>query len=330
MFATRTNKAGGPRRSGTVYVAVAGVAVLVSMISLTAMHLARVDLRRSSTLRDARYADTLARSGVEHTLTKLHYIWLGGDWRDVYENGTEYSSGVAIDGGSIAFKLVDPLDGDLANSDDEPLEIYGVGRYGGATSVYKATFAKGYSPTELAALEDGVSTATSNVYRDSWIAQYFIPDLPPDAIAWGVSSVELMLSNNGSDDADMDVCLYTADGAGAPNAEIEAVETDEDDRPNTYDWVTIPFSSVSSIPPGTGLCIVCRSDESSKQVRVQFEGSNVTQTDAHLLFGSQYGWGAGETDKALWYRVHGFYVTEGGTDSDFEIVPGSWRKTTAD
>jgi Tfp pilus assembly protein PilX len=126
-------------RHGTVYVAVLGTAMIVSMIGLCAIHVARIELRNAASRRDTVEARMLAQSAVEFALGRIDS---NSDWRVEYEHGEiEPSSPLAMGNGTIEFVLNDAVDKKLDDNDTDPVEILGIGRVGAAVFVYQANYA---------------------------------------------------------------------------------------------------------------------------------------------------------------------------------------------
>ena len=118
-------------RRGTVYLAVLGVAMIVSIIGMISMQLARLQLRSTQNLQDLEEARVLAESGVEFGMGNMDYL---DDWRTDMTSGVEFDSPIAVGGGTMSYMLVDD-DGDLADDTTDPVRILGIGRVGEATYV---------------------------------------------------------------------------------------------------------------------------------------------------------------------------------------------------
>lgn len=118
----------GPARRGSVYILVLGMSMIVSVVGFSVLTLARLDSRALAMETQAQEAQVLAQDGVEYAINHFTLVkW----WLD-YTSGVE-SSPVALGGGSFTFKLVDELDGNLANNTFEPVRLYVYGRVGRAT-----------------------------------------------------------------------------------------------------------------------------------------------------------------------------------------------------
>ncbi|QDV74268.1 hypothetical protein [Botrimarina mediterranea] len=121
-------------RSGSVYVAVLGAAMIVATIALTVSAMGRLALRSASDQRDRRQAQVAARSGVEFMLGVINQY---SDWRSRMTSGVE--SGDLISNHVRFSWSVTDVDGDLA---DDPLDhavIRAIGKSGEARSALTVT-----------------------------------------------------------------------------------------------------------------------------------------------------------------------------------------------
>jgi len=123
-----------PRRDGSVYVAVLGVAMILGVIGLASMQIARIELRAGVAGDEMARARLMAQSGVEFALGRLD---LDPNWRTTYSHGVEEPSDSWISLGTTGmfrFELRDS-DGDLADDLTDPVTVRGIGKVGSATSV---------------------------------------------------------------------------------------------------------------------------------------------------------------------------------------------------
>jgi hypothetical protein len=119
-------------RSGYLYVAVMVVATLVGLVGLSAISVARMELRSAVETQDSSNATRLSQSGIELALAKLK---TDPAWRTSLASGTEYPpGGVSLNGGTLSWKVIDS-DGSLSDDNSDFVKIYGIGRCGGMTTV---------------------------------------------------------------------------------------------------------------------------------------------------------------------------------------------------
>ena len=120
-------------RQGSVYVAVLGVAMIVSIVSLSAMQITRLQ-RKSALAADAlAEARLMAQSAIEYALAT---ITADSTWRTAFASGTQYPTDWVSLGGSGDFKFVltDP-DGSLSDDVNDAVTLRGIGRSGEAVHV---------------------------------------------------------------------------------------------------------------------------------------------------------------------------------------------------
>ncbi len=116
------------RRRGSIYPAVLAYASLVTIIGLSALLALRSQRRASEGENDLSQARLHARSAIELGLWILEN---DTGWRSERPNGI-WVKDRPIGGGIYSLEVVDPNDGDLANSDLEPVVLTGTGVYGSA------------------------------------------------------------------------------------------------------------------------------------------------------------------------------------------------------
>jgi hypothetical protein len=118
-----------PERRGSLYLSVLGVAMIVSIIGMSAMTVARLNLRSVGGRQDRREARILADAAIE---LGAGIVMQDTNWRTSFQNGQEYpSTPFTMGSGTITWKLVD-ADGDLADDAADPVRLYGIGRVGQA------------------------------------------------------------------------------------------------------------------------------------------------------------------------------------------------------
>jgi len=115
-----------------VYVLVLGTGLLLAVVGLSLLTLARLNSRTIVWANDSKEARVLAEAAVEWALTTLA---ADAHWRTTYTSGQE-TPPVALGHGALSFKLVDEIDGDLANGPTDAVRLYGLGRTGAALRIY--------------------------------------------------------------------------------------------------------------------------------------------------------------------------------------------------
>ena len=124
------------RRRGSIYAVVLAMAILVSLIGLSAVAVGRINLRTASASGDSATAELLAVSAVEHATAVLN---TEAAWRanSAYQGETPIDD-VALGNGSFSWKLRDELDGDIRFSAGgiQPVRVFGTGAAGDARRTY--------------------------------------------------------------------------------------------------------------------------------------------------------------------------------------------------
>ncbi len=126
--ALRTSR-GDRRRRGSVYLAVLGAATIVSIIGLSALLIARINLRRATDTTDLAQARLCAMSGVDMGLLMAEQN--RDTWRNVFIDAGGALPKVDIGCGSFELRAVDPVDGDLSEGYD-PILLTAIGYAGRA------------------------------------------------------------------------------------------------------------------------------------------------------------------------------------------------------
>lgn len=116
------------RRRGSLYVSVMGVTMIVSMLGLSAMLAARINLKGAINSTSKEKAQQLAFSGAEYG---LHRINMNPNWRSTYTHNIEITP-YSLGDGTVSFKLVD-ADGNLSNNTTDSVRLVGIGRVGSIT-----------------------------------------------------------------------------------------------------------------------------------------------------------------------------------------------------
>lgn len=122
-------------RSGSVYIAVLGVAMIVGVIGICSLHIAQLELRDVTALQEMANARLAARSGIECAIAKLES---DSSWRSSFASGVGnlVSNLTEILRGSDSFEFVYiDSDGDLDDDNDDAVTIRAIGTSGNARHV---------------------------------------------------------------------------------------------------------------------------------------------------------------------------------------------------
>jgi hypothetical protein len=123
------------KRTGGVYIAVLGSALVVAMLGMSALVGQRIENRAVVASTDMRQAQLNASSAIEMGLLVMKQE---SNWRTVRTNGPWFSSR-DTGAGTCRLEVIDPLDGNLADDPDDPVVMVGVGYRGDAEQRVKLT-----------------------------------------------------------------------------------------------------------------------------------------------------------------------------------------------
>lgn len=120
----------------------------------------------------------------------------------------------------------------------------------------------GFAPSALEGAETlltSYETDDSNfaITADAWGGQYFLPSLPPEAISWKVTRVQLLAQKSGGTSGLTMVQLRPADTGNVPASTVlEEILFPESLLGNSPSWQEFTFTNVSGLSPSEGLCLV--------------------------------------------------------------------------
>jgi hypothetical protein len=148
------------RRTGSSYIAILGVALIVSMIATAAISIQRIQRHRveddNAALHAKHYSQVALRLGVDKMV--------GDGWRSVVANGF-WEKDVELQGGTFTIHGVDPVDTDFTDDVRDPILLTGIGRHGDAEQRTKVTLVPNIKP--LASLATGLWAGETLSITDS-------------------------------------------------------------------------------------------------------------------------------------------------------------------
>ncbi|HUU84568.1 MAG TPA: hypothetical protein VM243_13805 [Phycisphaerae bacterium] len=116
---------------GSVYVPLLGVAMLVTIIGLSALLAGRLRHRQTRDSSDLAEARFYAQSGIDWGLLVIKQN--PGSWRNMFDAWAEGPlMANALGAGSFALEATDPVDGDLTNNTTDPVVLTAIGLKGRA------------------------------------------------------------------------------------------------------------------------------------------------------------------------------------------------------
>ena len=136
------------KRRGSMYVAVIGCSLVITVVGVSALLAARVERRAAEGTSDFSAARLYAQAAIEKG---MYTILSSPMWRSSKVSGVWDDNQTFADG-NYSLSVIDPIDGDLSNFKSEPVLLTGTGVLRNATYILEAT-ATGI-PTPLAALKN--------------------------------------------------------------------------------------------------------------------------------------------------------------------------------
>jgi Tfp pilus assembly protein PilX len=124
MFQRRIHQS----RTGGVYIAVLATALVVALLSMSALIGQRLQNRMIVAQGDVQQAQLNANSAIELALLTMKQ---DANWRTTYTNGNWFVKRSATAGTSTV-NVTDPIDGNLANNPDDSVVVLGIGYSGEA------------------------------------------------------------------------------------------------------------------------------------------------------------------------------------------------------
>jgi hypothetical protein len=159
------------RRRGSMYVAVIGCSLVVTVIGVSALLAARIERRAAEGTSDLSDARVYAQSAID---LGMYTILSDANWRINKTNG--YWRGncdvkppqlVAIGDGGYCLKVVDPIDGILSNSPSDPVVLSGTGAMG--QSRYKLQVTMVAKPKALTCLQVAMHAGTDLTFSSATV-----------------------------------------------------------------------------------------------------------------------------------------------------------------
>ncbi|MBC8350685.1 MAG: hypothetical protein H8E66_01780 [Planctomycetes bacterium] len=135
---SRDNRCRPRQRRGTIYVAVLGVAVILTIIGMMSVSLIRINRRAATAGFDLTEATLLAQSAIEQSMAKLTDA---PAWRTAYTHDT-WEVPITCGAGLFQWKLV-ANSGDLASPSNGAVKIVGRGTVNDAVQEFSVYIENG-------------------------------------------------------------------------------------------------------------------------------------------------------------------------------------------
>jgi len=163
----------------------------------------------------------------------------------------------------------------------------------------------GYDATE--------NLGSPDVDYDEWRGQYFLPDLPHDALSWKVTRVGFYARASGLPVQIAKVQLRLPTAQNQPSSTVLEEKTMyENTLTNDFLLQEYSFSSVSGLSPDQGLCLVFTGSSDFDACLLRAQSAGAGMPDSHFLKSTNHGssWSTYD-DKALLFSIYGTVTTPG-------------------
>lgn len=151
------------RRRGSMYVAVLGSTMVITVIGLSALMLARVERASAKGTADLSAARFYAQSAIE---MGQHKIRQDSNWRTTFTSGV-WESNRTIGTGKYTLEGIDPVDGNLSNSASDSLLLRGTGFEG--QSRYKLQVTMTAKSSALTCLQVAMHAGTDLTFSSATV-----------------------------------------------------------------------------------------------------------------------------------------------------------------
>src|SRR5882757_9350418 len=122
-------------RTGGIYIAVLGTALVVALLGMSALIGQRLQNRMIVASSDIRQAQLNANTAIEFGLLAMKQ---DANWRTTYSNGNWFVNR-NTNVGTCTLNVTDPIDANLSNNTDDPVVMLGIGYSGEAVQRVKVT-----------------------------------------------------------------------------------------------------------------------------------------------------------------------------------------------
>ncbi len=229
---------------------------------------------------------TVERSGVTHT---IRYEWSGTPGDPLIRQ---------YDGGAAVTVLDNVQEFNLAYNcrtvEEEPADTEG--------------------PEELFIAQDSSNSgtqATCSIADNNWLAQYFMPSLPPDALSWRVTRVSFEAKPKSPKAQTLTVQVRTATTGGLPTTlVVDSVSVPEADLP-TGSWHEVSFSNAGGLSPSQGCVIAFLGQGGGIAAQLSYGTGSVTTPGTYACTGDSLENWVMMPDWDVWLWVWGKVTTPG-------------------
>lgn len=236
------------RQRGSVYLAVLGAAMMVTLIGVSGVLAARVQRRTAGVTLHAQEASLLAQSAID---LATYEIATNTNWRTAHTHGT-WTAERELGGGTVAYRFLDD-DGNLSNNAADAVTIVGRGKRGEAVRLVTARVAQ--TPRALGGSILTNGDAESGV--SPWLSDAIV-EMKQNTSQAHSGNQYLLVKNRTADtqglrygltsqvkkDEVYEVDLWVRVGSGTATVEVELYTRNQ--------WGTPEWSRITKTGVGTG------------------------------------------------------------------------------
>ena len=120
---------GETNRSGSVYIAVLGTSLIISVLAMSALALQRIQNRMLLKSADVQQAQLNAESAIELGLLEIQQ---DANWRTTHNSDSRWFTNLSVGAGTCSLDVIDSVDDDLDDDPNDPIVMIGLGYSGTA------------------------------------------------------------------------------------------------------------------------------------------------------------------------------------------------------
>lgn len=143
-------------------------------------------------------------------------------------------------------------------------------------------------------------------------SQFFRPSLPPNALSWKITRIKARVMRNGSSSSNIQMSIYLAGSSGLPTGtpldsgtvSLTTIGI------NQTAWVEIPFTNLTNLTPGQGLCLVATSSTGQVSYYVWYTTAAGSYPGAFSISANRGPWTTPDSSKALQFYVYGMVTIQ--------------------
>lgn len=155
----------------------------------------------------------------------------------------------------------------------------------------------------------GSKTGAFGLSDDTFVGQYFTPNLPANTVHYKVTRVRFVAEDGGN--GDLIVKMHEADAGKLPTTLLETQTFAVNQLPGAFDWVEVSFGAVEVVAPDRSLCLVFETDrQRANNALIRFEKDGDAMAD-NMLENDNGSWTFFGKPADLQYEIYGKATTQG-------------------